>query len=482
VLVPTRQTPTGGKVPVYCSSDGAAWERCGEITRLGSQGTGVRGLASSTAGIAAVTESSWERYAVYTSEDGRQWDKSADLGQIPGSLRGLTITEAGLLVVGGDKRGPGDVENLPVLMTAEQDGPARGVPLESVAGLNRMARETAGVAGSGGTFVAVGSANGDAGLWTSTDAGAGWTAKSLPDLLGGPGRQALTDVVHGPGGWLAVGSTMTDPAVTRPLLVTSPDARSWRAGPEIKVARDHFLLAPRVAAAGPKGYVLAGEDRTATGSQPALWFSADLKRFTRSSPGSMPGGGAGTRVTDVAATPNGFVAVGGSGPADRETGIVWVSPDGLNWTAKGRVLPEGARSAGLRHVVSTKAGIVAIGVARTGDGALPFAARSTDGGARWEYAWLPVEDAATVLGVAATGEGIVAVGSDGAPGEGDSAVWTSGDGLAWRQDILEDDRLSGDGAQRLGVVAVSGDRVIALGRSTTYVEDHPTIWRSALSR
>lgn len=482
VLVPTRQTSSNGDVRVYCSTEGERWDQCGAITRLGSEGAGVRGLASSSAGIAAVTESGWERYAVYTSTDGHKWTKSADLGEIPGTLRGLTITDAGVLVAGGDKRGPGDVENLPVLMTAEQGSPAQAVRLETIEGLNRQARDTSGVAASGGTFVAVGSANGDAGIWTSGNNGANWKAADSPDLLGGSGRQALTDVVHGPAGWLAVGGTMTDPVVTRPLLVTSSDARSWRPGPSIDVAPGQFLLAPRVVTAGPKGYVLVGEDRRATGVLPAIWFSPDLKRFTRSAPGSLPAGGAGVRISDVTATPSGFMAVGGSGTADRETGVVWVSPDGLNWTPKGRVLPEDARSAGLRHVVSTSSRVVAVGTAQTEDGAVPFSAVSTDNGAHWEYEWLPVEETATVLGLTATGEGVVAVGTDGDPGEGDSTAWTSEDGLDWTRHTLTDDGLGGSGAQWLGAVAVSGGRVIALGRSTTYAEDHLTIWRSTLSR
>jgi hypothetical protein len=482
LLAPIKQVPDGGKVDVYCSPEGERWSRCGGIGPLSSEGTGVRGLASSSAGIAAITESGWERYAVYTSTDGRSWSKSADLGNVPGTLRGLTMTDEGVLVAGGDKRGPGDVENLPVLMTAEKGGPAKAVPLGTIAGLNRLARSTSGVAASGGTFVAVGSANGDAGIWASGNGGANWTAAAFPDLLGGPGRQTLSDVVHGPAGWLAVGSTMTDPAVTRPLLVTSSDARSWRPGPAMEVPPGHFVLTPRVVTAGPKGYVLAGEDRSAVGTVPALWFSPDLKRFTRSRPGSMPAGGAGVRISDVTATPSGFMAVGGSGAADRESGVVWVSGDGLNWTAKDRVLPEDARSAGLRHVVSTKSGIVAIGVARTADGSVPFSAVSTDNGSSWEYDWLPVEETATVLGLTATDGGAVAVGSDGAPGEGDAAVWTSKDGLDWTRQDLAEEGLGGSGAQWLGAVVVSGDRVIALGRSTTYEEDHLTIWRSSLGR
>ncbi|ETK31207.1 hypothetical protein [Microbispora sp. ATCC PTA-5024] len=481
LLVPTRQKSDAGDVRVYCSPDGARWSQCGVIGKLSAEGTGVRGLAASAAGVAAVAESAWERYAVYTSEDGRKWTRSADLGEIPGTLRGLTITDAGLLVAGGDKRGPGDVENLPVLMTAGKGEAARAVPLDSIPGLNRLARDTADVAAADGAFVAVGSANGDAAIWTSGNNGANWKDASYPDLLGGPGRQALSGVAHGPRGWLAAGSTMTDPAVTRPLLVTSADGRTWRPGPVLDVPPGHFLLAPQVVAAGHKGYVLAGEDRGATGVVPALWFSPDLRRFTRSAASSMPAGGAGVRIHDVAATPYGFMAVGASGSADRETGVVWISSDGLNWTSRSGVVPPGVTSAGLRHVVTTASAVVVVGTAVTGEGVRPFSAVSTDNGATWEYGTLPAEEPAVVLDLTATRDGLVAVGAHGEGGEGDSAAWISGDGLDWTLQELTQDGLGGPGSQWLGAVAVSGSRVVAIGRSTTYADDHLTLWRSTVT-
>ncbi|MEV0969125.1 hypothetical protein [Microtetraspora glauca] len=478
VLVPTRQRSAAGEVRVFCSGDGAKWEQCGTIGKLGPEGAGVRGLASSAAGIAAVTESAWERYALYTSADGRKWTKSADLGEIPGTLRGLTITDEGVLVAGGDKRGPGDVENLPVLMTARKGKQAKAVPPGEIAGLTRLARETTNLAAAGGLFVAVGSGGGDAGIWTSGNNGANWKSLTYPDLLGGSGRQALSAVAHGRKGWLAVGTTTSDPAVTRPLLVTSADGRTWKPGPALDVPAGHFLLAPNAVAAGPKGYVVAGEDRGATGVLPALWFSPDLKRFTRAAQGAMPTGGAGVRIADVTATSSGFMAVGGSGTADRETGVVWVSSDGVEWTARGRVLPDDTRSAGLRHVVARGNEVIAVGVA---DGGRPFAAVSSDNGSHWEYAWLPVEGAAAVLDLVAADQGVVAVGAHGPAGEGDSTVWISGDGLDWTRHTLTGDGLGGAGAQWLGSVAVSGNRVVATGRSATYTEDHLTIWRSTFT-
>ncbi|WP_271222791.1 hypothetical protein [Streptosporangium carneum] len=480
VLVPTQQRSDKGDVDVYCSSEGVDWARCGAITGLARDGSGVKRLASSGAGIAAIAESGFERYAVYTSRDGRDWRKTTDLGEVPGSLRALALSDDGTLVVGGDERAA-DVDNRLVLITAPEGGQARPVALDRIEGLARAARDTARVAAGGGRFVAVGAVSGDAGVWTSAD-GESWKAGGPAEVLGGSRRQALSDVAQSKRGWLAVGSTMTDASSTGPLLVTSSDGRTWRKVPiqgPLAPAAEHDFLAPHAVTAGPSGYVMAGEDRGPSGAVPVLWFSSDLKRYTRAV--RLPAGGGGVRLHDVSATSSGYVAVGGMGTAARETGVVWVSADGVNWVARKPVLPPGATSAGLRHVVLHGTTIVAAGTARTGEGQRAFGAVSDDNGTSWVFSWLPAEQASAVQDLAATAEGVVAVGWQGVPGEGDSVAWTSEDGLNWQRHTPTEGSLGGEGAQRLGAVAVSGDQVLALGRSTTYNSDHLTLWRSTLT-
>ncbi|GHE35650.1 hypothetical protein GCM10017673_43100 [Streptosporangium violaceochromogenes] len=480
VLVPTQRRDDRGEVGVYCSAEGTDWSRCGTITGLARDGSGVKRLASSSAGVAAITESGFERYAVYTSEDGRKWSRSTDLGEVPGSLRALAVSDEGTLVVGGDERAA-DVDNRLVLMTAPRGGEARPVALERIKGLSRAARDTTRVAAGDGTFVAVGAASGDAGIWSSAD-GRAWKATGSPQVLGGSHRQALGDVTSGRRGWLAVGSTMTDASSTAPLLVTSDDGREWRRVPAtgpLAPAAEHDFLAPHAVASGPSGYVLAGEDRGPSTTVPVLWFSSDLKRYTRAA--RLPAGGGGVRLHDVSATSSGYVAVGGMGTAERETGVVWVSADGVNWVARKPVLPPGATSAGLRHVVLHGGTVVAAGTATTGDGQRAFAAVSDDNGSTWEFTWLPADRAAAVQDLAATAAGVVAVGWQGAPGERDGMAWTSEDGREWQPHTPAQDSLDGEGAQWLGAVAISGGEVVALGRSTTYRTDHLTLWRSTLS-
>ncbi|TMR95529.1 hypothetical protein [Nonomuraea basaltis] len=478
VLVPTRQRTISGDVRVYCSPSGAQWSQCGSIGGLSGESVGVESLISYPSGVAAISQASLDKYSVLTTTDGRSWAKRADLGNLPGAtLRGFTISDGGTLFAGGDQAAS-DVDNQLVLMSASPRGQASRVPLGDVEGLTRIARETNGVTGFAGRYVAVGSASGDAGLWTIKD----WQSwKSMS--LGGPGRQRLEDVAHGARGWLAVGGTETNVSVTDPLLVTSADGESWKkvsVSGDLARRPDHPYLETRVVTAGKKGYVLAGEDRDQTGTAgAAMWFTSDLRKYTRSD--KLPQSGTGVRIHDAVATADGFVAVGGSGTADQESSVVWYSEDGVNWSARDRVAPPDATSAGLRQITAYQGKLVAIGTALADGSRRAFAAVSDDDGTTWQTAWLPADQAAAVYDLAAAEEGLVAVGWHGVPGEGDSAAWTSQDGLAWSRMALTKDRLAGQGMQWLTAVAVSGAEVVALGRSTTYNADHLILWTSSLT-
>ncbi|WP_344480123.1 hypothetical protein [Nonomuraea monospora] len=478
VLVPTRRRTVEGDVRVYCSPTGAQWSQCGSIGGLPAESPGVESVISYPSGVAAISPGAMGSYTVLTSTDGRSWSKRADLGNLTGAtLRGFTISDGGTLFAGGD-RAASDVDNQLVLMAAPPRGDASRVQLGEVAGLNRIARETNALTSYDGRYVAVGSASGDAGLWTVKN----WQSwKSMS--LGGAGRQTLEDVTHGGRGWLAVGGTEPNVGVTDPLLVTSTDGESWkRVSVTGDLARhsDQPYLRTDVVTAGKEGYVLAGESKDQAGTvSAAMWFTPDMRKYTRSN--KLPQGGAGVRVHDAVASGEGYVAVGGSGGADQERTVVWYSADGVNWTARDSVSPPGASSAGLRRIASYQGKLVAIGTALTNGSRRAFAAVSEDDGESWETAWLPADQAAAVYDLAAAPEGLVAVGWHGVPGEGDSAAWTSQDGLSWNRMALTRDRLAGQGTQWLSAVAVDGAEVVALGRSTTYSADHLILWTSSLT-
>ncbi|WP_336208119.1 hypothetical protein [Nonomuraea sp. LPB2021202275-12-8] len=479
VLVPTRQRTITGEVRVYCSPTGAAWSQCGTIGGLSEASPGVESLISHASGVAAVSLASLGGYSVLNSADGRAWTERAEFGDLAGAtLRGFTISPGGTLFAGGDQAAA-DVDNQLVLMAAPPRGKPSRVRLAQVDGLSRVARETSRLAGHEGRYVAVGSASGDAGIWTSLN-WQDWTSISL----GGPGLQQLHDVAFGRRGWLAAGGTQSALQVTEPLLVTSQDGREWKKvaiSGDLARPGDHPHLDTRVLAAGPKGYVLAGEGRGPSGTvSAAIWFTPDLRRFTRSK--RLPQGGSDVRVHDLAATPAGYVAVGGAGAGSDESGVVWVSEDGVNWKARKRVAPPDSTSAGLRQVATYQDRLVAIGTAQTSSGARrAFSAISEDDGATWKTSWLPAEQAAAVYDLAAAEHGLVAVGWHGRPGEGDSAAWVSQDGETWSRLDLTKDRLAGQGSQWLTAVTVAGEEVVALGRSTTYSDDHLILWTSTLT-
>ncbi|MFI6391135.1 hypothetical protein [Nonomuraea sp. NPDC050540] len=473
VLVPIRRPPVGGEVRVYCSPSGADWGQCGTID-LGGRSPGVETTISYGGGVAVVSPDGPDKYTVLATTNARTWTKRADLGNLAGaSLRGFTMTDTGLLLGGGDQAAA-DVGNQLVLMSAPAKGSAARVPLSGIEGLSRIARETTRLAAAKGQYVAVGAASGDAGVWTSKD-WQNWTSTSL----GGPRRQMLNDVVHGRRGWLAAGATESGTSATDPLIVTSADGRTWKQAPAPARADGHTYLDVQSVAADDKGYILAGEDRGPSSAGVAIWFTPDLRKFTRSQ--KLPQGGAGVRIFDLAATPDGYAAVGSSGAGEQESAVVWTSKDGLNWTPRKRPSPPDAASAGLRQVVAFGDMLVATGTAQLGGTSRAFAASSEDGGASWRYTWLPAERAAAVHDLAAGENGLVAVGWHGQPGGADSAAWISADGQTWARQDLKDPRLLGDGMQWLAAVTTSGAQVVALGRSTTYTADHLTLWTFRLA-
>ncbi|MFD2348985.1 hypothetical protein ACFSTC_05620 [Nonomuraea ferruginea] len=176
------------------------------------------------------------------------------------------------------------------------------------------------------------------------------------------------------------------------------------------------------------------------------------------------------------------MAVGGAGAGGNESGIVWVSPDGLNWTARERLSPPDASSAGLRQVAVHQDRLVAIGTASTASGASrAFSAISEDDGVTWETSWLPAERAAGVYDLAAAGQGLVAVGWHGEQGRATAPPGSPRTASRGAQLDLKEDRLAGPGAQWLAAVTISGEEVVALGRSTTYSDDHLILWTSTLT-
>ncbi len=212
------------------------------------------------------------------------------------------------------------------------------------------------------------------GLILLTEDGRAWQRATGDDLRG----VEITDVVATAEGFVAVGSRPAlDSAAHGPtgLVLTSPDGRDWQ------------LLAsiPGVAlagiAAGPSGYLAVGEVETRS----VVFVSTDGRRWESLAPASAFGGAS---VVDAAAVDGGWVAIGtGDGRAR-----AWTSSDGRAWTSAPM------------------------------DGADP----------------VPGIAAVQVRSITPAGTGLMALGTDDPPCEGDpewcphyGAAWWSSDGKRW---------------------------------------------------
>ena len=226
-----------------------------------------------------------------------------------------------------------------------------------------------GVVAGGPGLVAVGFANGDAAVWTSST-GTSWERIDAgAAVFGGTGAQEMNAVVAGGPGLVAVGSSHGDAAVW-----TSTDGATWN-----RVPTDQSALG-------------------GTGSQKMFGVSAGRHRL---------------------------VAVG----YDNGAAAAWISKDGRTWKrASIKQASSGQVSVWSEMLGATTGGpgFVAVGVVSAGFGGSDAAVWTSKDGVSWES----IANSGTVFGfegnqamagIVAGGPGLVAVGDDGNA----AAVWTS---------------------------------------------------------
>jgi len=258
---------------------------------------------------------------------------------------------------------------------------------------------------------------------------------------------SLTGIAAAGATVVAVGSQATLPDA-RPLILMSPDGgHTWQ--PAVLRAPDGASMAgavPMMIAGSPGGWLAVAPD--------AVWTSPDGRAW-QLGPGIAPLA-SGDRVTGLAQTPGGFVAVGENlrpqgTAAALTTPVLWTSADGRAWRRRDASqldLPAGkGRAVALRSVAARGDVLMVSGeVARTlvqhrGKRKVSVLTesravwRSDDNGAHWLRADPPVSHGATagLSGLAATGSGIVAI----RPGHGarrvrDAVAYVWASGHAWR--------------------------------------------------
>jgi hypothetical protein len=148
-------------------------------------------------------------------------------------------------------------------------------------------------------------------------------------ILGGPLNQSISSIVGGGPGLVAIGDDARGDESAQTsfgavwLSVTGAD---WREVELSAGVRPGDSASAQHVVSGPSGLVIAGSV-CCTEERAAMWWSADGIRWERV---SLPEGADPTGyVQDIAAGPDGYVAVGLT--ADR--GAIWTSLDGRTWSA-----------------------------------------------------------------------------------------------------------------------------------------------------
>jgi hypothetical protein len=154
-----------------------------------------------------------------------------------------------------------------------------------------------------------------------------------------------------------------------------------------------------------------------------VWTPAELP--------PRPGAATNERVAAVAASRNGFAAVGYRETGDVRDGVAWSSVDGLRWSAAADPAFKGIE---LVDVAEAPSGFTALGVASP-DGEHPTAVvfASADGKTWQRLAPLPTTGDTYPGSIAGGSGGVLVVGSDAV---GAVAAWRSGDGRTFRRVTL----------------------------------------------
>lgn len=182
------------------------------------------------------------------------------------------------------------------------------------------------------------------------------------------------------------------------------------------------------------------------------------------------------RILAVERFGEGYAALGTEGPGPVRS-TLWLSDDGSSWGVY-----DGADRGldGVAYGLSERDGLlVAAGTAL--DGAVPRVWWSMDG-ERWQGADLPGVDApaTAAMGITATSDGFVAVGSRDLAGDTDPVVWTSPDGRAWQR--AQEQGLAEPGDQNIFDVVEAATGLMAVGTSALDDDWDAAVWTSETGR
>jgi hypothetical protein len=473
----------------YTSTNGAGWRYAGKLAAGRRAPLHVITVAATDQGFVVSGTTGASRVA-FVSAQGRGWHKTADQGRSASTIvTSVTVAPGPVVVAAGFRHRPGSRAASPspyLLLTGIGAKGQRTLvgqaPLAAAGDVADVAVNS--LAAAGAAQVAAGSADGAPALWSASASGS-WkpVAISLPSASG---SGSLTGVVHGGGGWLAVGTAGPAAQPGSPatgVVMTSADGSAWHVAPGTAA-----LSAPGTAlaqaAAGPTGYVAVGSQAGPGGTPAAAaWYSTGLSTWSRATVTGASQPGTAAQMLAVTADRSGFIAAGSVGSEP----VVWTSRAGSAWQPAALPLPRGAASAVLTQVAAVGTQVVAAGdyspaadASRPGAGPAPFAAVSSDGGRHWREAVLRTPAGpATVTALTAADRGFVAAGLSGAAGHEAVISWWSATGLNWQggQPVRGP---AGGGVMQLTTLTAGHGVLTGAGNAVTQSGEHPVLWHARL--
>jgi hypothetical protein len=331
------------------------------------------------------------------------------------------------------------------------------------------------VARADGRLVAVGY-GGLNGVWSArawvSDDGLTWSESTLDR---GAGTFAVAIAETADGDLIAVGRKGR-----QAMSWTSRDGAAWAAVPLSPASPDPAERATAIAVAGQEVWV-GGSSGPELGDRIAVfWRSVDggstwLSVRSGVIDGLVVGGAFdGAEVSAIARTPSGLLALGRVGTGQRWTSsVAWRSAGVIGWTR----VDDPALAGGLAvALVVTPERILAVG--SDGDEREAVAWTSIDG-STWtrqprEESRLHSGEKIRFTDVAATPTGYVGVGNYVGLQYGQGTSWTSPDGVSWKR--APDQAVWGQGEP--SSVVASGDGLVSVGTFGAPDNYIPTVWLS----
>jgi len=314
------------------------------------------------------------------------------------------------------------------------------------------------VTAGGPGFVAVGSGETEdmpayAAVWTSAD-GITWSRVPNDEVVFGD--SIMVDVTAGGPGLVAVGGSDITRADgtddTTAAVWTSIDGIAWSKVPDTEDVFDGASMesvtvgGPGLVAVGGSEFIRAdGTD----GDIATVWTSVDGIVWSRvPNQDEVFGGPRNLSMQSVTAGGPGLVAVGSGDPHDGEVAAVWTSIDGMTWSRvpHDEAVFGGAGEQTMTDVTVGGPGLVAVGWQLQSAFDADAAVWTSVDGISWSR--IPHDEEIfggpsyqAMWGVTnVDGTGVVAVGEDRSRnrGDGELAVWTSADGIAWSRGVVDE--------------------------------------------